>query len=92
MTGCHRWKTIHDRSTKNIYIEQINPQKNLGYHETLHKISLIVSYFSKCVKKKNVLHFKTCNIKIIVSLIAVVVDEELVKTCEMLTSVFLLFV
>lgn len=63
-------------------IEPINPQNNSGYHETLHKISLIVSYFRKHVKTKSKKIFcflKTCN-KIIVSLTAVVVDEELVKT------------
>lgn len=65
-------------------IEPINPQNNFGYHETLHKISLIVSYFRKHVKTKSRKLFcflKTCN-KIIVSLIAVVVDEELVKNLK----------
>lgn len=51
-------------------IEPINPHK-IGYHETLHTISLLVLYlFSENLYKK-VLLFKTCN-KIIGSLIAVV--------------------
>lgn len=44
-TGCHRWNIIHDKSKKKKIQNRYRANKstkNLGYHEALHTISLLV--------------------------------------------------